>query len=126
MSESFLLMVGAAQGGPLSILMSDIYIDDLSKSLHSEGIMGVVVISEEHASRALTIANKVECLDNDIQGLQCSIYHGVKWLKHWQLQANQQKSVDMIFHPKEGQSAATPSEYHLICWTLDGHSSSHV
>ena len=119
-------MVGAAQGDSLSILLSDIYIDDLSKSLHSAGIIRVVVISEEHASRALTIADKVDCLDNDIQGLQCSINHVVEWLKHWRLQANQQKSMVMIFHLKEGQSAATPSEYYLICWTLNGHSSSHV
>jgi hypothetical protein len=126
MSESFPLMVGVGQGDPLSTLLFDIYIDDLLESLHSHEVPGSVLISSELEVRALTFADDVACLNHDVQGLQCSINHVAEWLKLWRMHANQQKSVVMIFHPKEGQSAAIPAEHRLNCWTMDGHTLSQV
>jgi hypothetical protein len=126
MSDSFPLKVGVGQGDPLSTLLFDIYIDDLLESLHSEGAPGGILISEEAEIRALTFADDVACLNHDAQGLQSSINHVAEWLQRWRMQANTQKSVVMVFNPKEGQSAAVSAEHRLNSWTMDGHTLSQV
>jgi hypothetical protein len=126
MSDFFPLQVGVGQGDPLSTLLFDIYIDDLLESLHSEGAPEGICISQEDEIRALTFADDVACLNHDAQGLQACINHVVEWLKKWRMHANTQKSVVMVFHPQEGQSAAVPVEQRANFWTMDGHTLSQV
>jgi hypothetical protein len=126
MSDGFPLQVGVGQGDPLSTLLFDIYIDDLLESLHSEEAPEGICISDAAEIRALTFADDVACLNHDAQGLQACINHVGEWLKKWRMHANTQKSVVMVFHPKEDQSAAVPVEQRMNFWTMDGHTLSQV
>ena len=126
MSESFPLMVGVGQGDPLSTLLFDIYIDDLLESMHADGGPKGICVAQGVEVRALTYADDLNGLTLDPQDLQVSINHVAEWLKRWRMQANKVKSVVMVFHPKEGESASVPAEQRLNTWTLDGHALSQV
>ena len=119
-SESFPILVGVGQGDHLSTLLFDIYIDDMLEFLHAESGPKGICISQGVDIKALTYADDLIGLSLDPQDLQVSINHVAEWLKRWRMQSNKQKSVVMVFHPMEGQSANVPAEQRLNTWTLDG------